>query len=121
MKDARWQDTTVLLLGVWLAISPLLGVGVIDDTAAINAYITGVAVLLFALSAITNPDSWQEYSNLILGFWLIVAPFALGFANLLIPTVSQVIVGLLVGGIALQATLDSSTPTGHGGHGHGHA
>ncbi len=120
MKDAQWQDRTNMLLGLWLAISPLIGIGVISDTAAINAYVVGIAVLFFAMSAVSKPDIWQEYSNLVLGFWLIVAPFALGFANLIGPTVNQVLVGFLVGGIALKATLDQSSPTAHGGHGHGH-
>ncbi len=122
MKEARWQDWSIVLLGVWLVLSPFIGIGVTGDIAAVNSYVVGTAVAFFAFAAISRPRMWKEFTNLVLGFWLIVAPFTLGFANLLGPTVNQIIVGLLVGGIALMVTLGKTTPTvGHGGHGHGHA
>lgn len=121
MKEARWQDWTLVLLGVWLVISPFIGIGVTEGTAAVNSYLIGTAVAFFAFAAISKPQMWKEFTNLVLGFWLVVAPFTLGFANLLAPTVNQVTVGILVGGIALLVTLGKSSPTvGHGGHGHGH-
>ena len=119
MKEARWQDWSIALLGVWLVISPLIGIGSTAGVAATNSYLVGIAVAFFAFAAISRPQMWKEFTNLVLGFWLIVAPFTLGFANLLVPTINQMVVGILVGGIALMVTLGKSTPTiGHGGHGH---
>lgn len=120
MKKQRWQDWTNVLLGVWLALAPFSGVGVTGDVAAINSYLTGTAVAIFAIAALARPQMWEEYTNMVLGLWLIAAPFALGFTNLAGPMWNQIIVGLLVGGAALAATLQKSMPTaGHGGH-HGH-
>ncbi len=117
MKEKRWQDRTNVLLGVWLVLAPVFGIGAIGDVAAINSYLTGAAVAIFAFAALSRPQLWEEYTNLVLGLWLVVAPFALGFTNLVGPAYNQIIVGLLVGGIALAATLQKSMPT----KGHGHA
>jgi len=122
MKEQRWQDWTNVLLGGWLVLAPLAGVGVTGDAAAINSYVIGSAVVLFAFAAITSAAMWKEYSNLVLGIWLIVAPFALGFTNLAGPMWNQIVAGFAIGGVALAVILQKSMPTiGHGGHGHGHA
>jgi len=119
MREQHWQDGTSLLLGAWLVLSPFFGIGAIGDVAAINSYLTGTAVVIFSIVALARPQLWEEYSNLVLGLWLIAAPFALGFTNLVGPMWNQIIVGLLVGGPALAATLQKSAPMA--GHGHGHA
>jgi len=119
MKEQRWQDWTVVLLGVWLVVAPFFGVGVTGDVAAFNSYLTGTAVAIFAIAALARPQVWEEYTNLLLGFWLIIAPFTLGFTDLVVPMWNQIIVGLLIGSSALSVTLQKSTPTS--GHGHGHA
>lgn len=122
MKEQRWQDRTIVFLGLWLVLSPLFGIGGISDVAAINSYLTGAAVAIFAYAALARPRLWEEYIAMILGLWLIVAPFALGFTNLVGPMWNQIIVGLLVGGSALAVTIQKSMPTkGHDPEGHGHA
>jgi len=120
MKEQRWQDWTNVLLGAWLVLAPFIGIGVVSDIAAINSYLIGTAVVLFAFAAINHADLWKEYTNLALGVWLIAAPFVLSFSKLVGPTYNQVIVGLLIGGVALAAILQK-TPTEGQGHGHGHA
>ncbi len=119
MKETRWQDSTNVLLGGWLILAPFFGIGVTGDIAAINSYLTGTAVAIFAITALVRPQMWEEYTNLVLGFWLIIAPFVLGFTNLVGPMYNQIIVGLLIGGVALAVTLEKTPPTA--GHGHGHA
>ncbi len=119
MREQRWQDWTNLLLGAYLVLAPFFGIGAVGDVAAINSYLTGTAVAIFAIAALARPQLWEEYTNLVLGLWLIVAPFALGFTNLAGPMYNQIIVGLLIGGTALAVTMQKVTPTT--GHGHGHA
>ncbi len=121
MREQRWQDWTNVLLGAYLVLAPFFGVGVNSDVAAINSYLTGTAIAIFAIAALARPQLWEEYTNMALGLWLIVAPFALGFTNLAGPMYNQIIVGLLVGGAALAATLQKSIPMEGSGHGHGHA
>jgi SPW repeat len=121
MKEQRWQDWTNLLLGTWLVLTPFFGIGGFSDIAAFNSYLIGAAVAAFAIAALARPLLWEEYINLSLGVWLIAAPFILGFAAQAGPTLNQVIVGLLIGSIALGATLQKGTVEGGHGHGHGHA
>ncbi len=125
MKEQRWQDWTVVLLGLWLVLAPFFGIGAIGGVAAINSYLIGTAVALVAFMAIAKPELWKEYTNLTLGLWLIAAPFILSFTDLAGPMWNQIIVGLLIGAATFDVTLKMSTPKkGHGGpegHGHGHA
>ncbi|MFV1984025.1 MAG: SPW repeat protein [Thiohalomonadales bacterium] len=116
MKNQRGQDWTVFLLGVWLVISPLIGIGVINDVAAINSYIVGSAVILFSIAAITKPRMWEEYINIALGVWLLSSPFIFDYSHLTAPAWNQILVGLLIGGSALAVTLKRSGHTTNHGH-----
>lgn len=123
MDKQRWQDWTVVTLGIYLVLAPLIGIGTIGGVAAINSYVVGTLVALIAFSAVAQMEVWKEYTNMILGFWLVAAPFVLNFTDLVVPVWNQVIVGILVAGVALDAILEKPpTSTGHNDHvGHGHA
>ncbi len=121
MKTQRWQDWTNALLGVWLVIAPFSGVGPTDGVAAINSYLIGTAVALFAFAALATPQIWKEYTNVGLGLWLVFAPFILGFTGLVGPMLNQIVVGLVIGSIALGVTLMKTIPMEGHDHGHGHA
>lgn len=100
----RWQDWTTLILGVWLFLSPwILGFTGISQ-AATNAYVIGIAVVVFALLALYMPHLWEEWINVVLGVWLIVSPWVLGYAGVMQAAVwNSVIVGLLVAIFGLWA------------------
>ncbi len=46
---------------------------------------------------------WEDPVNLILGLWLVISPWVLGFQNELNPMWSMVILGALIGLIAVVA------------------
>ncbi|HEX8011494.1 MAG TPA: SPW repeat protein [Casimicrobiaceae bacterium] len=112
MKDTqRWQDWLNLVLGAWLILAPLAGVGSLTDIAAWNAYIGGGLVVIFSVWALArSKEQWEEWVNLILGVWLIFAPFALGFSNQAVPMWNQVIVGLVIGIDAAWAIVERRRP-----------
>lgn len=118
MKERRWEDWTNILLGVWLLLTPFLGIGGLSDVAAINSYLVGAAVAIFALAALVRPMMWQEYINMGFGVWLITAPFILGFSHQISPTLNQLIVGIVISTIAFSAAMPKKMLGG--GHGHGH-
>src|SRR5689334_23400180 len=61
MKTRRWQDWVNLLLGVWLFLSPwLLGYTGASMTASWNAWILGVALVVFSAIAVSVPRTWEE-------------------------------------------------------------
>ena len=109
----RWQDWFNLVLGGWLIIAPFIGVGVTDNIAAWNSYASGAAVAIFALAAIARPQQWEEWVNLLVGAWLIAAPFALGFTDQAVPMWNQIVVGVLIGADALWAALQIPSQQKH--------
>lgn len=104
-QQGRWQDWVNTVLGIWLFISPFLGIGMASDVAAWNSYVCGVIVAVFAVWAIVRPQAWEEWLNLVVGLWLILAPFALQFSDRAGPTANQIIVGLVIGVDAVWAAV----------------
>ncbi|HZD91531.1 MAG TPA: SPW repeat protein [Pseudolabrys sp.] len=95
-RGFRWQDPANLVLAVWFFFSPWIlqfGSGVSTarpasgavainavSNAAWDAWVLGVLVFLVALSALGRFARGQEWANLIMGAWIFVAPWALGFS-----------------------------------------
>src|ERR1041385_6114558 len=80
IKSACWGN---VLLGLWQVISPF----VLDyrhvDAAMWNSIVVGVAVGLLALARATgfwNEAKQAETLIALLGAWLIISAFALGFS-----------------------------------------
>jgi hypothetical protein len=114
MKESRWQDWLMLLFGVWLFISPFtMDYGVLTGVAAWNAYILGVAVFVVALVALFSPEKWEEWVNLVLGFWLVISPFVLLVYANNGATWNNVILGALIAGDAIWALADQMTAQRH--------
>jgi hypothetical protein len=109
----RWRDWVMLVLGAWLFLSPwILGFAggapagaepavAGPAAAAWNAWIVGVVITALAIWAIVKFAEWQDWLTGILGVWLVIAPWVLGFSSLTAAAWNQVIVGLLV--VALAA------------------
>jgi hypothetical protein len=112
----RWQDWANLVLAIWLFISPwvlqfALGgqaaapgapgggaapAAVGGGTAAWNAWVLGVIIFLVAVSALGRMAASQEWINLVLGIWVFIAPWVLGFVPLQNASWDHWIVGALV-------------------------
>ena len=93
----RWQDVGNLLIGIWLLISPIFIQYPSDvPNAAWNAYALGVAIAIFAACAVYMPRAWEEGINVLLGLWMIAAPWVLKFASYKDAAMNAVIVGVLV-------------------------
>jgi hypothetical protein len=43
--------------------------------------VSGAAIAILSLAAIIAFSKWEEWINLLLGFWLIVSPWVLGFPH----------------------------------------
>ena len=96
MKERRWQDSLNLLIGAWLFISPwVAGFAASDAAAAWNAWILGIAIVVFSAIAVSMPQAWEEVVNILLGIWMVISSWVIGVANRAAET-NAVIVGLLV-------------------------
>jgi hypothetical protein len=96
MKERRWQDWLNLLIGVWLFISPwAIGFAGSDMTASWNAWILGVATVVFSALAVSMPNAWEEVINILIGIWMVISSWVLGVASRAAES-NAVIVGLLL-------------------------
>lgn len=71
-----------LAIGIWLIIAPFVlattGAALVNDVAVGIVIAALAAVRIARPAAATKPASWV---NAVLGAWLIVAPFALGYIS----------------------------------------
>lgn len=107
----NWQDTIALILGLWLMASPwILGYAGVS-IAMWNAVLFGALIVLMAVMAIVNFHEWEEWADIIIGLWLVVSPWALGFAMAYaagpagVATWNFVVLGLLTLGMALWSLM----------------
>lgn len=91
------------MLGLWVFVSPRV-LGYHDETAAAwNAYVTGAGIVVFALIAARMPKAWEEIINMVLGVWLVLSPFALGYSGMNEIALHSVLAGILATAFAIWA------------------
>lgn len=91
----RAPNWLMLVLGIWLFISPW----VIAATGGIwswNAWAVGVLVVISSFAALSRVAEWEEWINLILGIWLFVSPWVLGFAGNTVAAWDSFLVGVAI-------------------------
>ncbi len=100
-----------IILGLWLMVAPaILGLAG-DDPAAINDWIVGPIAATFATIALWEPTRSLRFANLVLGLWLVVAPWLLGYDDTL-AILNDSVVGLL---LFAFATVRGATNGRYGG------
>ncbi|HET9149614.1 MAG TPA: SPW repeat protein [Alphaproteobacteria bacterium] len=82
-RYGRWQDWTILVLAVWLCVSPLV-VGPSTSTnqgPLSNTIIVGVLLGALALAAVYRLEAPQEWAVIVAAIWVFVSPWLLGFTE----------------------------------------
>nr|HET6901364.1 SPW repeat protein [Ktedonobacteraceae bacterium] len=93
----RWQDWCNLVLGVILFIAPWFTVSWSHMNSSWDAWILGVVIVLVSLWALATPGTIvPKVINLILGIWVFISPWILGFAYMAGIAWSAWIIGALV-------------------------
>ena len=103
----HWQDWGNLVLGLWILASPwflqfttAIGAevagGAANNAVTWNLSLVGIAVAALAVAAIFAFQAWEEWTNVVLGIWLFVSPWALGFSSSALLMWNAVIVGALI-------------------------
>jgi hypothetical protein len=93
---AYWQDTLNFLIGALLFFSPWLFGFEAGSPAAWNAHVVGAAIAVMALMALYAFHSWEDWVSGLLGVWLVISPWMLGFDELAAPTLTHALVGIAV-------------------------
>lgn len=100
MSNQRWQDWVTALAGLWLLASPFLlpamGSAALTGLAFWNQIIFGIAILALGLAALYAYRVWEEPVDAILGLWVIVSPWVLGFGDVTAFAYTNVVAGLVV-------------------------
>jgi hypothetical protein len=108
----HWQDPLNAVIGAWLVLSPWVA-GFSGDTVAMtNALVVGVALVAAALGAMLVPRAWEEWTEAVLGLWLIVSPWALGFSGRADVTFAAVGTGAVIVVLALWTLATDKDYTG---------
>ena len=99
-REETALDVINAVVGVCLALAPLVLGFTADAAAAWNAWIVGAAIALIAIGALVAFAEWEEWANLLLGVWAVIAPWALGFTAIGTATTVHVVAGLIVAVLA---------------------
>jgi membrane protein YdbS with pleckstrin-like domain len=104
---ARTASILNVLAGIWLIISPFVLAFTVLPAAMWDSIAVGIVVLLLSWGRATNPDRAVGLSwiNLVLGLWLIISPFVLGYALYPRPLWNHVVLGIVVAILALWSAL----------------
>ena len=111
-RESSPQDWLLVIAAIWLFISPWVlgfsggssgngpGGAVIDPSrASWNAWVVGAIVFLVAIAQATSftPARFQErWVNAVLGIWIFVAPWALGFTSLSSASWDHWVIGAII-------------------------
>ena len=97
--NAKLCDVANLILGAVLFFSPWM-FGFDAGKVSENAYISGIVIAVLAIAALAAFTVWEEWLNLIVGLWVLVSPWVLGFQGTTRPMAVHVVVGIVVAVLA---------------------
>ncbi|HEU4671793.1 MAG TPA: SPW repeat protein [Candidatus Limnocylindrales bacterium] len=96
--QVTWASGLSVLAGLWLLISPWV-LGFSDRQNPLwNAVILGIviAVLAFIRAGGWYSAIWLAWVNLVLGIWVFISPWVLGFADQNAPLWDALVVGVII-------------------------
>jgi len=94
LSTRRWQDQVILLLGIWLFISPFALGYPGNSPPAINAFIAGAVMAILAAFDLYKTYVWAVLLNIVIGAWVAVSPWLIGVVQDRPMTTSMLIVGI---------------------------
>lgn len=104
MTEIKWRQDAVdigsLILAALLALAPWAFGFASERVIATNAWVSGFAIAVVAMLALTKFAEWEEWINLALGLWVAASPWLLGFAGHEAATWTHVVIGLLVAALS---------------------
>ncbi|HZU34388.1 MAG TPA: SPW repeat protein [Gemmataceae bacterium] len=112
LASARTASSLNLLLGIWLIISPFVLPYSLNHAALWDTIAVGILVLCFAAARGMNPVRWIGLSwlNVLLGIWLIISPFVLGYWSVWPALWNNIACGIFLGLVSLWS--GAATPVG---------
>ena len=107
---ASW---VIVLVGIWQIFAPWIWGYSWRAAAVWSDVVTGIFLTIGALSVVTYRSTWPAWWSIVLGAWLIVSPFALGYSFIPRAQANDIVVGVIVIVLGIIAAL--SKPVMYGG------
>lgn len=76
LKDT-WPDWLNVTVGAWMILSAFLPEFSGPPPGPVASGLSGIAITLVSLWATVRVTRWKEWANLLLGAWLVAAPWVL--------------------------------------------
>jgi hypothetical protein len=107
MKQVKhWQDPVNAVCGAWLILSPW-ALGFAGTPPAMwNFVVAGVLLVATALGAIFLPRIWEEWTETVIGLWVVVSPWVVGFATSESAKANAILSGLVILTLSLWTLQD---------------
>lgn len=93
-------DVVNLLIGLGLFASPWALGFTAESPANWNAWMSGILIVLLAVTALAIFAEWQEWLALAAGIWVVVSPWVMHFSVNETITTLHVIAGIVVAAVA---------------------
>lgn len=103
LQRARWASAANAVAGVWLILAPFVLNFEQANNAQWNSVAVGAAVTVLAAIRAMDPDHREGISwvNVVLGIWMIAAPFVLNYNAVNDAQNNSIIMGVII--LALAA------------------
>ncbi|MBU6389453.1 SPW repeat protein [Patescibacteria group bacterium] len=118
LPQARMQVRTAsgldVVAGLWLIAAPFIFNYSVNGGSTTNDIIVGIVVLVLAATQAAGENyrmSWPSWVNVLLGIWLIIAPFALSYPSGSAAMWNDIVLGIVVGILALVSALSVPSET----------
>jgi len=81
LNGKRPQDWILMLLAAILFASPWLLHFRGDERADWSAWVAGLLMAYLSFASLSESKQWEEWATLVLGAWLVAAPWLLNFTS----------------------------------------
>ena len=102
----RW-NVVAIIAGVWLFISPWALTLLTEPHSVWNFWIVGILMVVVGVVALANPAMVEiKYAALVLGIWLFLSPWILGYSAVASAAWNAWVVGIIaviVAALAISA------------------
>jgi SPW repeat len=78
-RKEKLADVINLVLGAGLFLSPWIFGFAAETQPSWNAWLSGIVIAALAIGALAAYADWEEWLNLIVGLWVAVSPWLVGF------------------------------------------
>ncbi len=95
----EWEDILSMILGVVVVLSPAFFQETESGVVTLSTCLTGILIFAVAALEMVGVRRWEEAIELLLGAWLVAAPFVLGYAGM--ERTLHVVIGFAVAALAV--------------------